>query len=92
MRNQCIVVLVDSQAAIKSFIKCTVTLITELNCIRNLNLVGQTKPRQYCLDSWSCRGVHGNEVANYLVKSESKSYMVLSLLLHSRMPVASARG
>ena len=37
MHNQSIVVLVDSQAAIKLLIKCTVTLITVLNCIRNLN-------------------------------------------------------
>ena len=37
MHNQNIVVLVDSQAAIKSLIKCTVTSIAVLNCIRNLN-------------------------------------------------------
>ena len=37
MRNQSIVALVDSQAAITSLIKCTVTSITVLNCIRNLN-------------------------------------------------------
>ena len=37
MHNQSIVVLVDSQAAIKALIKCTVTSITVLNCIRNLN-------------------------------------------------------
>ena len=37
MHNQTIVALVDSQAAIKSLIKCTVTLITVFNCIRNLN-------------------------------------------------------
>ena len=37
MLNQNIVVLVDSQAAIKALIKCTVTSITALNCIRNLN-------------------------------------------------------
>ena len=36
-----IVVLVDSQAPIKSLIKCTVTSITELNCIRNLNQYGK---------------------------------------------------
>ena len=50
-----LVVLVDSQAAIKSLIKCTVTSITVFNCIRNLNQLGKQKPRQYCLDSWSCR-------------------------------------
>ena len=37
MHNQRIVVLVDSQAAIKALIKCTVTSITVLNCNRNLN-------------------------------------------------------
>ena len=39
MYNQSIVVLVDSQATIKALIKCTVTSITVLNCIRNLNQV-----------------------------------------------------
>ena len=37
MHNQSIVELVDSQAAIKALIKCTVTSITVLNCTRNLN-------------------------------------------------------
>ena len=41
MHNQSIVVLVDSQAAIKSLIKCTVTSNTVLNCIRNLNQLGK---------------------------------------------------
>ena len=41
MRNQSIVALVDSQAAIKALIKCTVTSITVLNCIRNLNQLGK---------------------------------------------------
>ena len=40
MHNQ-IAVLVNSQAAIKSLIKCTVTLITVLKCIRNLNQLGK---------------------------------------------------
>ena len=40
MHNQSIVVLVDSPAAIKALIKCTVTSITVLNCIRNLNQLG----------------------------------------------------
>ena len=40
MHNQSNVALVDSQAAIKSLIKCTVTSITVLNCIRNLNQLG----------------------------------------------------
>ena len=37
MHNQTIVAVLDSQAAIKSLIKCTVTLIAVFNCIRNLN-------------------------------------------------------
>ena len=41
MHNQSIVVLVDNQAAIKSLIKCTVTSITVLSCIRNLNQWGK---------------------------------------------------
>ena len=41
MLNQNIVVLVDSQAAIKALIKCTVTSITVLNCIRSLNQLGE---------------------------------------------------
>ena len=41
MHNQNIVVLVNSQVAIKSLIKCTVTSITVLNCIRNLNQLGK---------------------------------------------------
>ena len=39
--NQSIVVLVDSQAAIKALIKCSVTSITVFNCIRNLNQLGK---------------------------------------------------
>ena len=41
MRNQRIVVLVNSQAAIKALIKCTVTSITVLNCIGTLNQLGK---------------------------------------------------
>ena len=41
MHNQSIVVLIDCQAAIKALIKCTVTSITVLNCIRNLNQLGK---------------------------------------------------
>ena len=41
MHNQSIVVLVDSQAAIKSLIQCTVASITVLDCIRNLNQLGK---------------------------------------------------
>ena len=41
MHNQSIVVLVDSQAAIKALMENTVTSNTELNCIRNLNQLGK---------------------------------------------------
>ena len=41
MCNQCIVVLVDCKAVIKAPIKCTVTSISELYCIRNLNQSGK---------------------------------------------------
>ena len=37
MHNQNNFVVIDSQAAMKSFIKCIVTSITVLKCIRNLN-------------------------------------------------------
>ena len=72
MHNQNIVVLVDSQAAIKALIKCTVTPITVLNCIRNLNQLGK---QNHVSIAWipGHAGVHGNEVADYPAKSESKS-------------------
>ena len=41
MHYQSIVLLVDSQAAIKTLIKCTVTSVTVLNCIRKLNQSGK---------------------------------------------------
>ena len=41
MHNRSIVVLVDSQATIKSLIKCTVTDVTVLNCISNLIQLGK---------------------------------------------------
>ena len=41
MHNRSIVVLVDSQAAIKALIKCSVKSIIMLNCIRNLNQLGK---------------------------------------------------
>ena len=74
MHNQSIVVLVDSQAPIKSLIKCTVTSITVLNCIRNLN---QLRKQNHVSIAWipGHAGVRGNEVANYLAKSGSKSKM-----------------
>ena len=72
MRNQSIVVLVDSQAAIKSLMKCTVASITVLNCIRNLNQLGkQSKVSIAWIPGHA--GVHGNEVADYFAKSGSKS-------------------
>ena len=72
MHNQNIVELVDSQAAIKALIKCTVTSITVLNCIRNLNQLGK---QNHVSIAWipGHAGVHGNEVADYLTKSGSKS-------------------
>ena len=74
MHNHTIVVLVDSQAAIKSLIKCTVTSITVLNCIRNLNQLGK---QNHVSISWIAghAGIHGKEVADYLAKSGSKSEM-----------------
>ena len=70
MHNQHIVVLVDSQAAIKALIKCTVTSITVLNCISNLNQLGK---QNHVSIAWipGHAGVHGNEVADYLAKSGS---------------------
>ena len=66
--------LVDSQAAIKSLIKCNVTLITVINCIRNLNQLGK---QNHVSSAWipGHAGVHSNEVANYVAKSRSKSKM-----------------
>ena len=74
MHNQSIVALVDSQAAIKALIKCTVTSITVLNCIRNLNQLG--KQNHVSIEGFPGHaGVHGNEVADYVAKSGSKSKM-----------------
>ena len=72
MHNQNIVGLVDSQAAIKALIKCTVTSITVLNYIRNLDQLG--KQNHVCI-AWipGHAGVHGNEAADYEAKSGSKS-------------------
>ena len=41
MQYQSIVVMVDSQAAIKAPIKCIGTSTTVFNCIRNLNQLGK---------------------------------------------------
>ena len=72
MHNQNIVVLVNSQAVIKALIKCPVTSIKVLNCIRNLNQLGR---QNHVSIAWipGHVGVHGNEVADYLAKSGSKS-------------------
>ena len=61
MNNLSIVVLVDSQAAIKSLIKCTLASITELNCIRNLNQLGK---QHHVSIAWISghAGVHGNTI------------------------------
>ena len=74
MHNQSIVLLVDSQEAIKSLIKRTVTPITVLNCIRNLNQLGK---QNHVSIAWipGHASVHGNEVADHVAKSESKSEM-----------------
>ena len=72
LHNQSNVVLMNSQAAIKSLIKCSVTLITVLNRIRNLNRLGK---QNHVSIAWipAHAGVHRNEVADYLTKSGSKS-------------------
>ena len=74
MHNQSIVVLVDSQAAIPALIKCTVTSITVLNCIRNLNQLGKQNHVSIARIPGHA-GVHGNKVADYVAKSVSKSKM-----------------
>ena len=63
MHNQSIVVLVDSQAAIKALLKCTVTSITVFNCIRNLNQLGEQNHVNIAWISGHAV-VHGNEVAD----------------------------
>ena len=72
IRYQSIVVLVYSQAAIKALIKCTVTSITVLNCIRNRNQSGE---QNHVSIAWihDHAGVHGDQVADYVAKSGSKS-------------------
>ena len=64
--------LVDGQAAIKAFIKCNVTSITVLNCIRNLN---QLHKQNHINIAWipEHAGVHLNKVTDYVAKSVSKS-------------------
>ena len=72
MRNQSIVVLVVSQAAIKAPIKCTATSLTVFNCNRNLNQLGK---QNHVSIAWisAHAGVYDNEVADCLSKSGSKS-------------------
>ena len=72
MRNQNIVVLVDSQAATKALIKFAVTSTTVFNCIRNLKQLGK---QNHVSIAWISghAGVHDNEVADYVAKLESKS-------------------
>ena len=64
--------LVDSQATIKALIKSTVTSITVLSCIKNLNQLGE---QNHVSIAWipGHAGVHGNEVADHVAKSGSKS-------------------
>ena len=59
MHNQSIVVMVDSQSAIKTPIKCTATLITMLNFLKSLNPLG--KQNRVSI-AWipGHAGVHGN--------------------------------
>ena len=92
MHNQSIVVLVDSQAAIKSLIKCTVLSITVLNCIRNLNQLGKQNHVSIYWITGHARE-HSNEVADYLAKSGSKSKMhgPEPFIILSRMPFVLAR-
>ena len=66
--------LVDSPAAIKSLIQCTVTSVAVLNCIKNENQLGKQK---HVSIAWipGHAGVHGYEVADCLAKSGFKSEM-----------------
>ena len=91
MHNQSIVLLVDSQAAVRALIKCTITSITVFNCIRNLNQLGK---QNLVSIAWipGHAAVHGNKVTDYVAKSKSKSKMHgPDLLLQSRMPVVLAQ-
>ena len=99
MLNQSIVVLVDSEAAIKSLIKCTVASITVFNCIRNLN---QLAKQNHVSIAWifGHAGVRGNELCSQfnqgrlcsqLNQDLNQKYLALSLILQSRMPAVLAR-
>ena len=67
MHNQSIVLLVDSQAVVKTPIKCTVTSITVFKCIRILNQLGK---QNHVSIAWIAghAGVHGNDVAEYQIR------------------------
>ena len=71
MHNQSFAGLVDSQTAIKALKRCTVTSITVLKCIRNLNQLGKQNHFSIAWISGYAR-VYGNEVADYAAKSRSK--------------------
>ena len=68
MHNQSIIVLVDSQVAIKALIKCSVTSITVLNCFRNQNQLGKQNHVSIAWILGHAR-VHGNVEADCLAKS-----------------------
>ena len=90
MHNQIIVVLVDSQAAIKSLIKCTVASITVFNCIGNLNQLGK---QNHVSIAWipGHAGVVTKRQTIQPNKNLNQKCMVLNLLLQSRMRVVLAR-
>ena len=62
INNQSIVVLVESQAAIKALKNCTVTSITVFNCITNLNQIGK---QNHVSITW-IRGMQGYMVTKWL--------------------------
>ena len=74
MQNQTIVILADSQAAIKALEMSTVTSITVLNCINNLNELGKDNG---VLVTWTPAhtGIPGNERADFLAKAGSSMIM-----------------
>ena len=72
--NQTIVVLIVSHTAIQAPIKCTATSVTVPNCIRKLDQLGKQNHVSIVWIS-AHAGEHGNEVADYLAKSGSKSEM-----------------
>ena len=71
MHYQTIFALVNSQAAIKALIKCTVALITVFNCIRNLNQ-----------QRWSSRGCPWP--LGHILKSFALAQSLQSLALASK--------